>query len=229
MLKHSSRLRAAIALILLVAAASLGMAARLYFQGKGGQVFFLATRLWMLALPLLWFWRVDDGRLFWRSPSPKELWVGTLLGFVMGGVVLGSYWGLGQTWIDPATVRAKAKEVGLLNPLIYLAFAIYFTFINALVEEYIWRWFVYRKCEVLVPGLQAIALAALCFTLHHIIALAGFTANGWVVVLGSLGVFIAGAVWSGCYQLYQSLWICYISHLLADLAIALVGWHLLFS
>lgn len=105
----------------------------------------------------------------------------------------------------------------------------YFTFINALIEEYIWRWFVYKKCEVLVSGTKAVLLAAMLFTLHHIIALAAYTADWGVVILGSVGVFIAGAVWSWCYLTYRTLWSSYISHILADLAIAIVGWHLLFG
>ena len=145
----------------------------------------------------------------------------------MFGIIAGAYWFVGQHQIDPVDVRSKA-QVGLINPIAYLISAFYFTFINSLIEEYIWRWFVYRKCEVLVSGIKAVYLAALCFTLHHIIALAAYTGNWLIVALGSLGVFVAGAIWSWCYLTYRSLWGCYISHLLADLAIALIGWHLLF-
>jgi membrane protease YdiL (CAAX protease family) len=80
-----------------------------------------------------------------------------------------------------------------------------------------------------VSGGWAIALAALCFTLHHVISLFGFTGNWGITVLGSIGVFVAGAIWSGCYLRYQSLWICYISHAWADLAIAIVAWQILFA
>jgi hypothetical protein len=49
-------------------------------------------------------------------------------------------------------IRAKAQQVGISSPIIYLVGAMYWTFINSLFEEYIWRWFVYSKCEVLIPG-----------------------------------------------------------------------------
>lgn len=227
--KRKSPLQAAVALLLLVSAASLGIAARLYLQGQGGQVIFVATRVWILLLPIAWYLRIDRQRLSLPRPTQRELGAGILLGVGMFGVIYGAYVGLGQRWLEPATVQAAAAQVGLLNPAIYLASAVYFTFGNALVEEYIWRWFVYQKCEVLVPGGWAVALAALFFTLHHIIALAGFTGSWGVVILGSVGVFVAGVVWSWCYLTYRSLWACYISHLLADLAIAIVGWQLLFA
>ncbi|MBE9101880.1 lysostaphin resistance A-like protein [Vacuolonema iberomarrocanum] len=228
MLLHS-RWNAPVALVLLVAAASLGIAARFYVPNVWGQSFFVATRFWILALPIVWHLWIDRGNLTLNVPRKREVWAGIVSGIVISAVILGAYGWLGRTWIDPSVVRATAGDIGLLNPIAYLAGATYFTFINALVEEYIWRWFVYRKCEVLLAGKLAVILAAFCFTLHHVIALAALTGNGWVVALGSLGVFLGGVIWSWCFLAYRSLWVCYVSHLLADLAIALIGWHLLFG
>lgn len=233
-----SRQNAALALALLVSAASLGMAARLYLPGITGQLLFVVTRLWLLGLPLIWFLRVDypsggtashRGKVALSFPTQQDWLAGVGLGLLLFSVIMVVYWFAGKHWINPEVVQTKAQQIGLANPISYLIGAFYFTFINSLVEEYIWRWFVYQKCEVLVFGHRAVYLSALCFTLHHVIALLGYTENGFVVVLGSIGVFAAGAIWSGCYLRYRSLWACYFSHLLADLAIALVGWHLLFG
>ncbi|NEQ47892.1 MAG: CPBP family intramembrane metalloprotease [Leptolyngbya sp. SIOISBB] len=227
--KSSSRRAALLALLLIVSAANIGIVARLYVPGLAGQGFFVMTRGWILLLPLLWVWRIDRERLSLTWPTRQEWQVGGWLGLAMLGAIYGGYALFGHQWIDPEVARSRAAPLGLLQPLGFAAFAVYFTFVNALVEEYIWRWFVYRKCTVLVPGAWAVALAALCFTLHHIVSLFGFTGSWIVTVLGSIGVFVAGAVWSGCYLRYQSLWVCYISHALADLAIAIVGWQILFT
>lgn len=229
MLKTNSDYKAMLALFLLVSAASMGIAARLYLPGAGGQFFFVLTRVWMLAIPLIWLFWVEQARPVVSLPSLREFVAGTILGLLMFGIILGAYWIVGQHWINPVAVQAKAQQIGIASSTVYLVSAFYFTVINSLVEEYIWRWFVYRHCEVLMPGIRAVYLAALCFTLHHIIALEAYTGNGFVTGLGSLGVFIAGAAWSWCYLTYRSLWSCYVSHLLADLAIALIGWHLLFG
>jgi hypothetical protein len=147
----------------------------------------------------------------------------------MFGIIIGAYWLFGQHWIDATDVRAKAQQVGINSPTIYLVGAMYWTFINSLLEEYIWRWFVYSKCEVLIPGKGAVLLSGLLFTLHHIINLVAYTENWLVVVLASLGVFLAGAIWSWCYLMYRSIWSSYFSHVLADLSIAIVCWQLLFG
>ncbi|MGL5796089.1 MAG: CPBP family glutamic-type intramembrane protease [Waterburya sp.] len=49
------------------------------------------------------------------------------------------------------------------------------------------------------------------------------------MILGSLGVFLAGIIWAWCFSRYQSLVPSYLSHILADIAIAIIGWQLLFT
>jgi hypothetical protein len=201
----------------------------LYAPGLLGQIAFSLCQVGLLAMPLAWFFWVDRGKLHVSLPKQRELLAGIVLGLLMFGIILGAYWLFGQHWIDTMDVRAKAQQVGISSPNIYLVGALYWTFVNSLLEEYIWRWFVYRKCEVLIPGTGAVLLCGLLFTLHHIINLVAYTENWLVVVLASLGVFVAGAVWSWCYLTYRSIWPSYFSHVFADLAIAIVSWQLLFG
>ncbi|HAA29270.1 MAG TPA: CPBP family intramembrane metalloprotease [Cyanobacteria bacterium UBA8553] len=229
MLKTCSRSNALTALLLLVSAACLGRVMALYAPGSLGQIASLLCQIWLLVLPLAWFFWVDRGKLSISLPKRRELLAGTVLGVLMFGIILGAYWLFGQHWIDVKDIRNKAQQVGINSPIIYLVGAMYWTFINSLFEEYIWRWFVYSKCEVLIPGKGAVLLCGLLFTLHHIINLVAYTDNWLVVVLASLGVFLAGAVWSWCYLMYRSIWPSYFSHILADLALAIVSWQLLFG
>ena len=229
MLKTGSRSNALIALLLLVSAACLGRVMALYAPGLLGPIASSLCQVWLLALPLAWFFWVDRGKFKISLPKRRELLAGTVLGLLMFGIILGAYWLFGQHWIDATDVRDKAQQVGISNPIIYLVGAMYWTFINSLFEEYIWRWFVYSKCEVLIPGKGAVLLCGLLFTLHHIINLVAYTEIWLIVVLASLGVFLAGAIWSWCYLMYRSIWSSYFSHVLADLAIAIVSWQLLFG
>lgn len=229
MLKTRSRSNALTALLLLVSAACLGRVMALYAPGSLGQIASSLCQVWLLALPLAWFFWIDRGKFSISLPKRRELLAGSVLGLLMFGIILGAYWLFGQHWIDATDVRTKAQQVGISSPIIYLVGAMYWTFINSLFEEYIWRWFVYSKCEVLIPGKGAVLLCGLLFTLHHIINLVAYTENWLVVVLASLGVFLAGAIWSWCYLMYRSIWPSYFSHVLADLAIAIISWQLLFG
>jgi uncharacterized protein len=140
-----------------------------------------------------------------------------------------SYLVIGQQVIDLAEIRGKAQEVGIVNPYFYLAGCFYWSFINSLVEECTWRGFVVSQCKILFPQVTAIIIAALFFTTHHSIALYAYTQNWIVVLLGSIGVFLAGIIWAWCFSRYQSIVPGYISHIWADIAIAIIGWQLLFT
>ncbi len=84
-----------------------------------------------------------------------------------------------------------------------------------------------RKWETLVGGPLAVVLAAFCFTLHHASALKLYF--DWrITLLGSAGVFAGGVLWSGLYLRYRSIWPGFVSHILVDLAMFAVGWHLIF-
>jgi hypothetical protein len=48
-------------------------------------------------------------------------------------------------------------------------------------------------------------------------------------VLGSCGVFLGGAAWSWLYLRYRSIWPGYVSHAIADAAIFIIGYRLIFG
>lgn len=216
------------ALLLLLPVPLLGVwAALLAFPGSTGQTIFAISKLWILALPALWTRFVDGER--WRLPSKPTVGLrfGLWSGLLMAAGIVAAYWLMGRHWIDVGQVREVADEAGLGRLPVYLVAALYWCFVNALLEEYVWRWFVYRKCAELMPAFWAVLVAGLCFTLHHILALAAYF--DWRVTLfGSLGVWIGGVTWSWCFLRYRSIWPGYISHILADAAVFGIGLVLLF-
>ncbi|NJK48494.1 CPBP family intramembrane metalloprotease [Candidatus Gracilibacteria bacterium] len=224
--------------IIIVVASSFGTVMSLHIApGILGKTIYFFCHLLMLAVPLVWYiWsdrppgsaKGDRSTIKISPPKSKELLAGTILGLLMFGAILAAYWFVGRSWIDLESIRMRAQQAGTGNASIYLVGAIYFSFVNSLFEEYIWRWFIASQCAIIIPGIRAIFLSALLFTLHHIIGLAAYV--DWrVVLVGSLGVFVGGVIWSWCYLTYRSIWSSYISHILADLAIAIVGWQLLFG
>lgn len=224
-----SRKSAAIALLLFVPAFSIGVTMSLFIApGIIGNSVFTATKIWAVVFPLAWIVKYNSQALRLPKFIWREVGVGLGWGILMFSVILSAYFLVGQQIIDLTAIRTKATEVGIINPLLYLAGCVYWSFINSLIEECTWRGFVVSRCKVLFPESIAVILAALFFTTHHSIALYGYTYNWSIVLLGSLGVFVAGIVWADTYNRYQSIAPGYISHILADLAIAIVGYQLLF-
>jgi membrane protease YdiL (CAAX protease family) len=186
-----------------------------------------AAKTWIILLPLAWL-LIERGRLSLSPMRRGGLGVGLLTGLAIFGIITLAYFAFGRLWIDPEAVRAQIRSNGFGSPILLLPFLCSLTLVNSMMEEYVWRWFVFSRCERLFSPMPAAILTAGLFTLHHIVALRGHV--GWdVTALGSAGCFLGGLIWSWLYVRYRSIWPGDVSHVLADAAICLVAWRILFG
>ncbi len=228
---HSDRdlSRAAIALAAIVPATSIGALASTFIApGIIGQTIALCCGLWMVILPIWWHRYIDRQSIdFHFNKRGNGVWVGIILGLGMFGLILGSYYAIGRYWLDLADIRARVALMQMNVPLMVFGFGTFQTLVNSFIEEYVWRWFVYQKCEILVGNRVAIWLSAVLFTLHHIILLVAYCSDLKLVAIGSISVFLAGVIWARCFAIYRSLLPIYLSHFAADLALQFISWQVL--
>ncbi len=226
----SPRQRSFIALALLVPAPTIGVLMAMHFMpGPIGQTIYGLSKAWILLLPLLWLRFVARAPIEISPPLRAHgLGLGLASGILISAIIVGAYLTLGEVWIDPDGLRSVAERNGLTVEWKYLALAIYLCLVNSLLEEYVWRWFVFHHCAALLPRWPAVLLSGLLFTVHHIFALA-LQFDWRLTLLGSMGVCIGGIVWSGLYLKYGSIWPGWLSHLLVDVAVFAVGWRIIFS
>ena len=219
-----------LALLLLVPAPSIGVLAGMIIAPDhvlGKSVFFI-SKLWILLIPLFGWVVIGKQKLSWSKPIHGGFGVAAGLGILISVIILVMYSTAGKILIEPQVVKEMAVRIGLANPYIYLAGAAYWILVNSVLEEYVWRWFVVKQCRVFMSPWAAIMISAICFTLHHIIAMQVYF--GWLLVaIASLGIFIGGALWSWCYFRYQSIWPGYVSHAIVDIAVFAIGYHLIFQ
>lgn len=219
------------ALLLLLPFPSIGTAASMFWwPGTAlGSGLFIFGKVWVVALPLLWRLYVERGPVSWSPAKRGGFGLAVASGLLIACSIFGVYFlAASQGWIDPEQVAGRARQTGLANPAVYLGGAIYWITLNSMMEEYVWRWFCFRQFERVIGGGWAVPASALGFTLHHVIALAG--QFSWsMTVLGSLGVFTGGAIWSWLYLRYRSVWPCYVSHAIVDVPIFVVGYWMIFG
>jgi uncharacterized protein len=221
------RRRAIAAIALTAPFTTLGAFISLFLApGTLGVIGMVICQICFIGGAIAWSRFVDRQPL--RIPPPKAVdWrVGGGLSLLMFAVIAISYWTLGRLWIDPTVVQNGMAQGGLTNPMLFAIACIYFSFVNAFIEEYIWRRFMMYQCEKLVSSQVAVFLSAFLFTTHHVVILLAYTKFP-VVLGGSFGVFSAGVIWSWYYRRYRSIWGCYFSHVVADLALYLVTLDLL--
>lgn len=219
--------RAWLALALLVPAPSIGALCGLWiWPGSVGSSIWMLSKVWLLLFPLVWWLRVDGQRVSGSPLRRGGVGTGLATGAFIAGAILLTYWLFGDRLVDPVRLREMAAKNRLADPAVYLGLVAYLSFVNSLAEEYVWRWFVFTKCERVMSRSLAVVVSGFFFMIHHAVALSA--QFGWeVTVLGSVGTFVGGVVWSLCYLRYRSVWPGYLSHILADLAVFAVGWDIL--
>jgi membrane protease YdiL (CAAX protease family) len=196
--------------------------------GPVGKTAFAIAKIWLLAFPALWYLGVERGRPSWSPASRGGLFTGLATGIAMAAAIVLGAWAFDVPGMDLEPLQTAVVEMGLDSPAAYLAGAASWVFLNSVMEEYVYRWFVLRQCEALMQKWPAILVSAAIFTAHHVIAVSQYLDPGFTI-LASAGVFFGGATWSWLYLRYRSIWPGWLSHAVADVAVFGLGWYLLFG
>lgn len=219
-----------IALVLLVPAPSIGALSAMIFwpQTLLGSGLFTFSKIWLFGFPVIWHFLIDKGKMSWSPAKKGGFGFGLLSGLLISAGMTMVFITLGDTLMDFPGMKIKLSVVGLDNEGLYLGVSAYWILVNSVLEEYVWRWFVVRKCEDVFGYRFAIPMSALFFTLHHIAAMSGYM-DWWPVLICSTGVFMGGVIWSYMYSRYRSIWPGYLSHAIVDLCIFVIGAKILFG
>ena len=190
-------------------------------------VVFVFTKLWIFGLPAFWHLRIDKNAIS-RSPALNGGWaVSAGLGIVMAVVIMLAYFIIGDTLLSNEDLIEILDPFGLTTPWKLMLAILFWVFINSVLEEFVFRWFITSKIERLVSGKWLpILLSAGVFTLHHTIALAFFI-DPLGNFLASSGVFIGGVIFSWIYIEYRSIWVAWIAHAIADVAVFAIAWQMI--
>ena len=223
------RKRALIALLLVGLAPTVSIF--ISFGTDGGiisQIAYVLSKLWLVVIPLIWYLKIDKGQLSLSKPKQGGYAVAVGLGSGMSALILLTWFMLGDK-IDGSLLRDAVEPVGLLDVRLYIGGVIYWTVLNSLLEEYVFRWFLVVKSEALVgTGTPAILLSAFIFVIHHTFALLFFGFPWWANLLASVSLFIGGAIFSWLYIRYRSVWMPYIAHAICDIAVFSIGAMIIF-
>ena len=190
-------------------------------------IVFMFTKLWMFGLPAFWYLKVEGGKRSFSMPKEGGWTISALLGIGMIFVIAIAYFLLGDLVLRSEDLHEILEPFGLTVPWKLAIGILFWIFINSVLEEYVFRWFITSKLEQILGGKwRPILLSAGIFTLHHTIALAFFI-DPLGNALASLGVFIGGVIFSWIYVQYRSIWVAWVAHALADVAIFAIAWQLI--
>jgi len=195
------------------------------------QTAYVVGKVLQFAFPLFWVLAIQRCRLAWKRPGAK----GLVEGLVFGVAILAATLVLHYACLKPTGLLEVAREpvrqrlagYGLRSLPMYVLFGVFISLAHSLLEEYYWRWFVFGQLRRLVPVSAAIVVSSLGFMSHHVVVLSVYF--GWfspAAVLFSVAVALGGAAWAWIYHRSGSLYGPWLSHLMVDIAIFVVGYDL---
>ncbi len=193
-----------------------------------------AGKLVQFTFPVIYTWFFNREDLQPHGPNLRGMVIAVGFGLFTVAVMFAVYFGLmrGTSLAEVAAqaILVKLREFNLASPLAFLLFAVFVSVLHSLFEEYYFRWFIFNLLKHHLNLTAAVVLSALAFMAHHIITLAVYFPGGWnfiiLVVLFSIAVAVGGAVWALIYDSAQSLYAPWLSHLIVDAGIMVVGWDL---
>lgn len=118
------------------------------------------------------------------------------------------------------------------KPHLFFLFGAFVSIIHSFLEEYYWRWYVHRELKQYFSSLRASLVSGFAFMAHHVVIIQAYLPEEiyWPgIFIFPVYVWIAGSLWAWLYDRHQSLWIPWISHIMADVAIFWVGYQILWT
>tara|TARA_B100001250_G_C19801040_1_gene791064 strand:+ start:996 stop:1709 length:714 start_codon:yes stop_codon:yes gene_type:complete len=188
---------------------------------------FILTKIWMFGFPAFWHLKIEKREISSSKPMQGGWQISLLLGIIMALCIYGAYFLLGEFMLEPDDLKSILEPVGLTKASTLMIGILFWVFINSVLEEYLFRWFITSKLEEIFGGVWVpVIISALIFTIHHTIALANFI-SPLGNFLCSLGLFIGGIVFSWLYMKYRSIWIPWLAHAICDIAVFSIAWHMI--
>jgi membrane protease YdiL (CAAX protease family) len=175
---------------------------------------------------LPWLWcrvKRDDWKAPFRIQKPGHTLRWSIIGSLLAAtLILGAY-ALLRPQMDPSTLKAEISRLYPLTLGMYLAVSSAITLINPMMEEYFWRGFLFRKLQQHPGSLWTGAL----FSLHHWVMFREWFSDE-LLWIATLGLALSGILLNWLYHHTGNLWAGLCTHMAADLAIIIAGYHLLF-
>ena len=179
----------------------------------------------VILLPLFWIWK---NKFSWKDVinswglkfQKKDIRWGILTGSVISVPIFILYGTVFYKLLDADGI------VSSLPPIVLQYFwvtAVFISLWNSFMEEYFWRAFLLGAMVPNFGWAKSILINGLFFGFHHYIMLDAYFHWGIALFL-TFGTMAGGWIWSWMRMKGLSIWACYISHVLIDFSVMVIGY-----
>jgi membrane protease YdiL (CAAX protease family) len=201
---------------------------------KVGPIAYYGGKVVQFTLPVVFLLLTTGQFPLPGRPSFRGVSLGVAFGLLTAAAILILYHGfLRDSRVfrqSPGLIQAKLAEFGLDSPLGFAVIACFITILHSLLEEYYWRWFVFGQLRRWLPFAAAMLLSSFFFAAFHAFSLnlylSGHLFSAVLPFVACVG--IGGGIWCWLYERTGSVYAPWISHLLVDASLFVVGYDLIF-
>ena len=112
------------------------------------QLFFASCKVWIFLVPTIWYLKVEKKPISKNSPTKEGIVWGLITGILMSLIIVITWFLFNETLdIDGMVDILQSKGLDDIN--LYIIGMFYWIFINSLLEEYVFRWFITTKSSEL--------------------------------------------------------------------------------
>ena len=108
------------------------------------QIFFAACKIWIFFVPTIWYLKVEKNPISINIPSKNGIKMALITGILMSVIILVT-WFLFEDTLNIQAMVEILQSRGFDSINLYILGMIYWIFINSLLEEYVFRWFITTK------------------------------------------------------------------------------------
>jgi membrane protease YdiL (CAAX protease family) len=199
------------------------------------QTAYALSKVVQFAWPVLCAFVIDRAVPLPGRPTTRGLAAAAAFGVAVNVGMLALYFGLLRNTPvfaeAAARLRRELSQFGLASPGGFALFAVFITLPHSLLEEYYWRWFVFGWLRRVVPVGTAVALSSLAFGAFHLVLLAEYLPGWFLSAAVPFGACTAAgaAAWAWIYHRSGSIYAPWLSHLIVDVGLFVIGHDLYFG
>jgi len=129
-----------------------------------------------------------------------------------------------KDWIDLNTIKNDFVNKYQLDGMKFFIASFYLIFINAFLEEYFFRGFIFFN---IINKKFAYFFSSILFSIYHLSNFINWFDKPIVLIVPLVGLFIVGIIFNYLCSLTEDVFHSYIPHLFADLAIVIIGYFII--
>jgi len=158
-------------------------------------------------------------------PDKTSLLTGICLGIATFAVIMVAY-ALLHTYIDLSAVPQALEQGSGVTKDNFLLVGTYIALCNSLLEEFFFRCFVFLGLKKSATKSFAYIVSAAAFAIYHAGMLFSMV-SALLFVLALSALFFCGVLFNWLNARQERIWVSWLVHMGANLAINLIGMHLL--